>query len=588
MTHFSLAGLETPIYANNFRISAELLINETSAGQCTAIPCEKAIDVSFYPSGNAIAQWKVTFVDIHDENRAGTVDSNSFFFKINNPADKSPTILSPADGTDLPGPVNVVIGFEDISTRPNQIVVHLTDSKGAVHDLGSVFQPPYQVALDPTKFMMGPAVLTASAFLSIDNGTIETWSRPIRINIKDITPPTIFIAEPVNGQTYGSQIYLRGQVWDNINTINSATATINPGLVIPLVVNNRQFSIPLPNFPSGAYTLVVTASDDAGNQGTSSVSYMIRKLEPKVVIVSPRATAGYPSVPATGFNFTGTAESPLGVAQVSVSIWDYVRSAYTVVNAPAVYDPSTKAWSFSVLPTMMTSGGQLLLKVKAVDGQNHFVVLNQVVTVDGIPPLLVSAVSRKTHGETKVFDINLDLVTDYYQASVEDRVGGPTQIELKFSEPIKIVGRDTSAVSLLDMFGKPKGTLTQISVVENMIRLTMKGLNDAFFAKVNLNKKNITDIAGNPLGGINTVFILPLIGDVNWDGRVDAVDIQRITKDLTQYVTNADFRSDLNANGVVDKDDLKLVVSQSKKNFNLKANPSPIPSPVPTRLPQAD
>ena len=76
-------------------------------------------------------------------------------------------------------------------------------------------------------------------------------------------------------------------------------------------------------------------------------------------------------IPVTGTLFTGTATDSSGIQRVRIYVYDYGRSTYTLLDAPAAYDPTTQQWSLAIQPTQITQGSQARLWVQAIDGAGN-------------------------------------------------------------------------------------------------------------------------------------------------------------------------------------------------------------------------
>ena len=72
---------------------------------------------------------------------------------------------------------------------------------------------------------------------------------------------------------------------------------------------------------------------------------------------------------------------------------------------------------------------------------------------------------------------------------------------------------------------------------------------------------DINDDQGNNLATASAVMTL-LLGDVTGDGIVDNIDANQVKKRKGQVTTDANFRADVNADGFISADDLRLVRSQ--------------------------
>ncbi len=158
----------------------------------------------------------------------------------------------------------------------------------------------------------------------------------------------------------------------------------------------------------------------------------------------------------------------------------------------------------------------------------------------GTSVVLLSAVSRKTHGDAGTFDIDLPVNT-YFNAGIESRSDGPTQIVLTFSWFVGGVNVQASAGSVDAFVVNGPEVTVQLSDVPNAACLTLTA----------------SGIPG--LEGQATVTIRCLEGDARADGEINILDLVHIRNRLNQPVTAAGIRADVKADGVVNILDLVQV-----------------------------
>jgi nitrogen fixation protein FixH len=101
-----------------------------------------------------------------------------------------------------------------------------------------------------------------------------------RVVTIDLTAPVITITEPFDGENLGSDIVT---VSGSIDDSAIESVDINGTLIS---VTNGSFTGPV-TLSDGAQTITVTASDEAGNEGSSSIDVTIDTAAPVVTIVSP-------------------------------------------------------------------------------------------------------------------------------------------------------------------------------------------------------------------------------------------------------------------------------------------------------------
>ena len=169
----------------------------------------------------------------------------------------------------------------------------------------------------------------------------------------------------------------------------------------------------------------------------------------------------------------------------------------------------------------------------------------------GDGPMLVSALSRKTHTGVGSFDINLPVADG--SAGVECRADGPTRVFLIFNETIQAVD---GTCNLGDEAVVSAGAGTAICTT-NRLRLDLNGVPDATCLRIKVS--GLEDVEGNPLEGDATVDVVVLKGDVNGDETVDVVDMSKVKGNLFEAVIGSNMRADISLDGAIDVSDMSSV-----------------------------
>ena len=168
-------------------------------------------------------------------------------------------------------------------------------------------------------------------------------------------------------------------------------------------------------------------------------------------------------------------------------------------------------------------------------------------------PLLVGAVSRKTHGAAGTFDIDLMPPA----AGIECRSGGATgdyQVIVKFAVAVTSVGSATVSPgtgATATVVGSPSISGTDVTV-------SLTGVSNAQTLTINL--------LGVNTGASTANFSVPmsiLIGDTNADRFVNSGDISQTKSQSGSTVTSSNFREDLNTDGFLNSADISLAKSKS-------------------------
>jgi hypothetical protein len=167
-------------------------------------------------------------------------------------------------------------------------------------------------------------------------------------------------------------------------------------------------------------------------------------------------------------------------------------------------------------------------------------------------PDLVSVVSRKTHGTAGTFDIDLMPPA----SGIEDRSGGPNgnfQIVVTFAT--SIVNFNSATVS-------GTGSVSAAVASGNQIFVNLTGVTNAQRLSVNLFGVNDGTKTAD-----YSVQMGVLLGDVNANGLVDGNDVSAVQSQTRQQVSNTNFRDDVNANGIIDGNDVSLTQSETRTSL---------------------
>jgi hypothetical protein len=167
------------------------------------------------------------------------------------------------------------------------------------------------------------------------------------------------------------------------------------------------------------------------------------------------------------------------------------------------------------------------------------------------PPVVLSAVSRKSHGDSGTFDITLPL---YDGPAVECRaagIGQRHQVMVTFANPVSVasasVVSDDGMATVNTVTSGTRVSLELVSVANaQTVGITLTGVND-----------------GTTTGDI-FIPVSFLLGDTNGSGTVTASDIGSVKSQSGQAVTVANFRTDVTANGgSINASDIGQVKAQS-------------------------
>jgi len=176
-----------------------------------------------------------------------------------------------------------------------------------------------------------------------------------------------------------------------------------------------------------------------------------------------------------------------------------------------------------------------------------------------ISPMLVGAVSRKTHGTTP-FDVNLPLTGT---PGIECRSGGASgnyTIVFKFAIPLSSV----SNASVTAGIGSVNSRMIDPSNARQYI-VNLTGVTNTQNITVALT--SVIDVAGNTSSSVSATMGV-LVGDVNATRRVDGNDVAAVQSHTRQPVdSNAMARFDVNVTGSIDGDDVALTQSYTRTSL---------------------
>lgn len=170
-------------------------------------------------------------------------------------------------------------------------------------------------------------------------------------------------------------------------------------------------------------------------------------------------------------------------------------------------------------------------------------------TPSSTPNILISVVSRKVHGSAGPFDISLPLTGT---TGVECRSGGT-------SGSYQIVATFTGIVSVNTVsVTSGSGSVANVTASGNQLTVALTNVaNDQTIL--------VTFAGARVIAGSTTyTFSVPmgvLLGDTTGDGIVSSSDVSQTSGRSGSVVNASTFRSDVNADGVIDSADVVLIQS---------------------------
>jgi hypothetical protein len=177
-------------------------------------------------------------------------------------------------------------------------------------------------------------------------------------------------------------------------------------------------------------------------------------------------------------------------------------------------------------------------------------------------PVPASIVSRKTHGGTGVFDVDLKAPAP----GIECRSGGTTNdhtVVVTFPAPVSVIGNGSVKAQVISGSGQvgTGGVVNGNAVSVTGAVVTIPLTNVANAQRLSITLFGVNDATNNT--GDVVLSMNVLLGDVNANGAVNTTDISQTKSNSGATVTGANFRSDISVNGVINTTDIAIVKSVS-------------------------
>ncbi len=161
--------------------------------------------------------------------------------------------------------------------------------------------------------------------------------------------------------------------------------------------------------------------------------------------------------------------------------------------------------------------------------------------------------SRKSHGSTGTFDINLPLDG----SGIECRAGDYTMVFHFGNALSSVAGADAASTGTGT---NPTISSKSIGADPHEYIVNLSNVANGQYTSVTLS--GVTDSAGNTAGSVTDTMGV-LLGDVNASGRVDAADVSSVRQQTLQTVSSSNFREDINTSGRIDAADVSVARQQT-------------------------
>ncbi len=246
-----------------------------------------------------------------------TVDSEGLFQFQASAANQSRDQTINAELTlDFTAPVVALSGFEDGAVYGESVF-----PSGTVDSLPA---GDGQMFLNEQPFTPGSAVSDEGAYrvrLNASDAAGNSAATQAGFTI-DLTPPRLVLFGVADGVDYTNTLLITWAVNDASATSDSAT------------LNGRPVERPLSIVASGAYTLIVQASDAAGNTSQQRVDFTVDGVEP-LILVSPIADG---DVVAGPINLTVTVQNALRAPTFAARLNGQAFASGTRLDAEGDYE----------------------------------------------------------------------------------------------------------------------------------------------------------------------------------------------------------------------------------------------------------
>jgi hypothetical protein len=174
------------------------------------------------------------------------------------------------------------------------------------------------------------------------------------------------------------------------------------------------------------------------------------------------------------------------------------------------------------------------------------------------PPAIVSAVSRKVHGERGAFDVDILPGT-----STEPRIGGSTQVVVVFD---RLIAAADGSLNVGSEVVVSSGIVATAAITGDTLTIDMSGATNLSCLRVTLSGIACNDPSPAQPSGVmasTRLQVRQIYADVNNDGQVASGDITQVKAVSGQAANSANFRRDVNADGQVASGDITVTKSRS-------------------------
>jgi hypothetical protein len=255
---------------------------------------------------------------------------------------------------------------------------------------------------------------------------------------------------------------------------------------------------------------------------TRSAGALADRLEVRLCVGSPCTDVGATDATVGTFTTLLLAINPGQSAATYPATW----TQFSIVLSGLPAGPNAGRFGFRYFVTDTSAHGDYI----GIDTLS--------LTAVSVPaPVFQGTVSRKVHGVAGTFD--LPLVNVPTNPTTEPRTGPSHTLVFTFDKPITGASASVS---------EGAATLAAPTFSGNTVTVALSNVTNKQYVTVALS--NVTSSDGGT-GGIGSVRVGFLLGDVNQSRVVSVADLGLVNAQLAQSVTAANYLKDVNANGTL-------------------------------------
>ena len=293
-------------------------------------------------------------VQINATNSVGLVTTKSIFF-ISDNIPPTITITSPANNVIL-NHISAINGTASDNTLLSQVSISI--------DGGAQFAATYSSGLWTVPIISGLSngIHTITAVAIDAAGNVKTSALSFTV---DNNPPTVSVSYPASNAIINTASpIITGTSFDAETGVESISATIDGSY--QTLSGTTNWTMDTSGLSQGSHTLVVTATDEAGNVATIARSFIVDSIPPALSILTPYSDEILDTPTPT---VLGNASDDVSLSSVT---WNIDGGATKTASG-------TTVWSFT---TDKLSNGLHTIQVNATDEAGNVATATRIFSVD--------------------------------------------------------------------------------------------------------------------------------------------------------------------------------------------------------------